>query len=65
MASKLDQAHGALEAQAADSFADPFFCDEGLGRGSSGGRGIKMGRGWFELIFHSVAQSSVAIYCDE
>jgi hypothetical protein len=24
-----------------------------------------MGRGWFELIFHSVAQSSVAIYCDE
>ena len=52
MAAEFDKAHGALEAEAADSLADTLFCNKGLGRVGGVGHGIEMGRRRFELACH-------------
>lgn len=54
VAAELDQAHGALEAQAPNAFANSFFCDEGVCRGGVAGRRVKMRSGRFKLVFHGL-----------
>ncbi len=56
VAAQFDEAHGALEAEAADAFANAFFGDEGFGGGRVGGGGIEVGGGGFVLAFHSFTQ---------